>query len=181
MVVRIRFKGEDVGVQMKRNFTFFMGRMRKATLKASREIAADIERDGREDILSAGNFGQRWADGLNVDVSSRTGGIFGATIDIDHGIPYAGIFEKGGRIKGQPLLWLPLSFRSITIPPSQYPGGLFSAKSKRGIPLLFSKTDRRPVYFGISEVTIPRKFHIREIAEKHAKRFRASYFRHFRR
>lgn len=146
-----------------------------AIAATAREAAAKIKSLGDADISRAGNFGPRWRESLKVR-SRRTPK--GATITAKHTIPYADIFERGGVIHGRPLLWLPLP-SAVVDRPRLYPGGLFSAKSTAGRPLLFSRVTKQPVFVGIPQVRIPKKFHlnqiIREVAATIPAIFRTQY------
>jgi hypothetical protein len=118
-------------------------------------IASMIKVTSDADIAAAGNFG---AMGVTVEVD-------GDTIRTTLTDPRGNIFEDGGVVHGNPLLWLPLSGTDAEgIRAADYPGGLFSVNRKAGgPPLLFSVADRAPKYFGIESVTIPKKFHLAEI------------------
>lgn len=144
----------------------------QAALSASMNMAASmIKRRGDADIQAAGKFGQRWTAGLHVEVE---GGLRNMRISMYHDIDYAGIFEKGGVIKGAPMLWIPLSFSDAKgTPAGEFGGGLFSVTRKAGgAPLLFSMADKLPKYFGIESVTIPKKFHLAQIQKSVMANFR---------
>jgi hypothetical protein len=118
-------------------------------------IASMIKTASDADIRAAGNFGDM---GVTVEVDGDT---IRTTLDD----PRGNIFEDGGTIHGNPLLWLPLSGTDAEgIRAGEYPGGLFSVNRKAGgVPLLFSVADRAPKYFGIESVNIPKKFHLADI------------------
>jgi hypothetical protein len=98
-----------------------------------------------------------------------------------HTNPGAKIFEKGGVIKGKPLLWIPLSGTdAVGVRAGAY-GGLYSVNNpgqKR--PLLFSIKDKQPKYFGIEQVTMPKKFHLAEIQKSVMGNFRQLFDQAFR-
>jgi len=80
-------------------------------------------------------------------------------------------------------LWLP--FRGapgVDVWPRAYPGELFRARSKKGTPLLGDKADKQNPwrYFGLAEVTIPQKFHLRKIIADVAKELRVYYRDHMK-
>ena len=54
----------------------------------------------------------------------------------------------------------------------------------KGVPMAFDATDnardRKPLYIGIPEVTIPKKFHIVEIVKKHAARLGLAFIKEFK-
>jgi hypothetical protein len=125
---------------------------------AKNMIASMMLSEVTQDIQSAGNFGGKFLSGLSVTVE-------GDTIITKLDAPGADVFETGGTIHGNPLLWLPISGTdAVGIQASDYGDKLFSVNRKAGgPPLLFSMRDRSPKYFGIPSVEIPKKFHISEI------------------
>lgn len=128
---------------------------------AANMIASMMLQEVSADIRSAGNFGEKYLEGLSVTVEDNT---ITTTLDA----PGAAIFESGGTISGHPLLWLPISGTdAVGIPASEYGDKLFSVNRKiGGVPLLFSVRDHAPKYFGVPSVTIPKKFHIAEVQER---------------
>jgi hypothetical protein len=112
------------------------------------------------DIMSAGKFGARWINALSVGVSGTRNNM---KLSMSLDVPGADILEEGGEIQGKPLLWIPISGTDAEgVQASDYSGGLFSVQSPTGTPLLFSREDKKPKYFGISQVTIPKLFHLRD-------------------
>jgi hypothetical protein len=122
---------------------------------AKNMIASMIETESKADMASAGNFDGR---GLTVTVD-------GDTITTTLDIPGADIFETGGTIHGNPLLWIPISGTdAVGTRARDYAGGLFSVNRKAGgPPLLFSMADKSPKYFGVPSVFISKRFHLEEI------------------
>lgn len=160
-MANIRIIVSNPGPEFVKNMAGLGDRMDAAINTASNMAASMIQDSCRADIKSAGGFGSRWTDGLNVKVDPY--GASGRQLTITHDIPYADIFETGGTITGRPLLWIGLSGTDAEgVPPSEYSGGLFSIRRPSGDPLLFSISDKLPKYFGISSVTIPQKFHFAE-------------------
>jgi hypothetical protein len=136
-------------------------RINKALDASFNMLASLIKSAADADIKSAGNFGDRWTDGLHVNVEGSAPNM---RLYMTHDIPYASIFETGGTISGNPMLWIPLSGTDAAgIRASAY-GDLFSPRKQRstGRPLLFSVTDKKPRYVGVDTVTIPKKFHLTE-------------------
>ena len=154
-------------------FKFGVQRYGKKVIRASQQTARiavdEIEAEGRANIAAGGDFSsERWQRGFRARLSftSRTD----MSIRITHDVPYWVVFEEGRIIQGKPLLWIPLSFSdAVGIRASEY-GALFRVNRKSGAPLLLSKDDKQPKYFGKEQVTIPQKFHIREIIERVASR-----------
>lgn len=63
----------------------------------------------RPQIANAGRFSRRWQTGLRAKRFPERRVSMGPSVYIYHKIPYADIFEQGGEIRGNPLLWIPLS------------------------------------------------------------------------
>jgi hypothetical protein len=169
------FKGTPVSVQISRNFAESEQAMSRAINGAAQDIANEILKKGSDDIASAGNFGPRWTQGLTADVEPKGTPSLNAKITVSHSVPYFNVFQEGGTIRGSPLLWIPFSYTRLKIPPSQFRGGLFFVKNKAGLPMLFSKEDRKPKYFGVSEVALKKRFHILEIGEEAAGKAQTFY------
>jgi hypothetical protein len=153
-------------------------RFEKAFTAAANMVASMIKEQGQTDIEQAGNFGSL-ARALQV-TADGTVGRMRITMSLDD--PRASLFEKGGTIKGNPLLWIPLSGTdAVGKTASEYPGGLFSVNRKSGgRPLLFSIADKSPKYFGIESVTVPKKFHLGEIQKSVMANFRSIFDDAFR-
>jgi hypothetical protein len=151
-------------------------KVRTAAGGAAQVAAQEILSEGQADIQGApGNWGSRWPAGLKAEVTEGGGNI---RISVSHMIPYFKIFEEGGTISGKPLLWIPLIFAPDAIGKSagDLPQPLFRVYRKSGgAPLLLSTEDKQPKYVGKEEVTIPQKFHIRDIARDVAKRMKDFY------
>lgn len=158
------------GPLFEKNMGDLQYQMTEALSVAANQAAAMIEEQGRENIAGAGQFGSRWIQGLHVKAE---GALNNMRITMTHDIAYAGIFEDGGVINGNPLLWIPLSGTdAVGIRARNYGDGLFSGKSSSGLPLLFSKVDKKPKYFGIASVTIPKKFQLAQIQQNVMANFR---------
>ena len=171
---------KNAAPKFKQNLAGLGDRFQAALTAAANMAASMIEEAGRVDIANAGKFGARWTGGLHVRVE---GSLKNMRISMIHDIPFADIFETGGTIHGHPFLWIGLSGTNAEgVPPSQYSGGLFSAKYPRqtGAPLLFSINDKLPKYFGIESVTIPEKFHLNEIMQSVMGNFRKVFDEQFR-
>jgi hypothetical protein len=172
--------------KFKQNLAGLHDRFQAALTAAMNMAASLIKQEGDADIAGAGNFGGRWTTGLHVILEGAAGTTQGSMgnmrISMTHDIPYAGIFETGGIIRGNPLLWIPLSGSGADhIPASEYGGGLFSVQPRSGKhPLLFSIADKMPKYFGIEQVTIPKKFHLNEIQKSVMANFRQLFDQAFR-
>lgn len=167
MKVRTYVDEARVGALFKRSSDRLEKAGRDAIRAAAKTVADEIFTAGANDIKSAGKFGYRWIEGLHVDVSEGGGSV---RIAVTHTVPYWRVFEYGAVIHGKPLLWIPLSFADVPkgVWARDY-GPLFRVDRKSGAaPLLFSVNDRQPKYFGKESVTIPQKFHLRDIARNAA-------------
>lgn len=171
MRVRAYVDEKRVGALFRRSSDRLARAGRDAIREAAQDVADEIVRTGRMDIRHAGNFGDRWSDSLEagVDVSEGGGNV---RVNVTMGIPYWRVFEYGATIVGKPLLWIPLSFADVPSGTNARDyGPLFRVDRKSGAaPLLLSFADRQPKYFGKESVTIPQKFHLREIAERAVRR-----------
>jgi len=140
-------------------------RFEEAVTVAMNMARSFIEEVARADIANAGGrFGESWTQGLHVKLEGSGSNM---RLSMSHDKPQAGIFETGGTIQGNPLLWIPISGTDAEgVQASEY-GALFSARYPRrsGPPLLFSIADKKPRYFGTSSVTIPKLFHLQEDAD----------------
>lgn len=184
MTLRVRFRGRTVGSSLRVAFRRDYETIARAATSTLREAARIIRFRGRQNIAQAGNFGQRWTNGLIVEPSIPRGetSITGR-IEISHLIPYWLVFERGAVIRGRPLLWIPLSFarRAQRTRARDYPGRLFRVDRASGAaPLLLDYNTKEPQYFGKESVRIPKKFRIREIATQVANRMGVIYERYFR-
>jgi hypothetical protein len=100
---------------------------------------------GRASIASAG-FPTSMQNALRAVRFPRHGFSMSASVWIWHRASYANIFEEGGTIKGNPMLWLPMGIppklgRSATTPELVASKGvkLISFQSRKGTPLLGTK------------------------------------------
>jgi hypothetical protein len=167
--------GERVGPLFERKTARWGASVRTAARQTAKDAANSILLLGQGDIARAGDFGTRWTQGLHVDVSEGGGNI---RIQVSHDVPYFSVFERGKTIQGRPLLWIPLGFATDAkgVWARDFPDPLFRVDRKAGgAPLLLSTIDKKPKYFGRSSVTIPKKFHITEIARTIAKDLRSIY------
>jgi hypothetical protein len=157
--------------KFKQNLAGLHDRFEKAFTAAMNMAAAMIKQQSDADIAGAGNFGSKWTNSLKVEVVNRNR--ITSTLDMEG----ASIFAKGGIIKGNPMLWIPISgTNAVGTQAKNYPGGLFSVNRKAGgAPLLFSIADKTPKYFGIESVTIPKKFHLGEIQKSVMANFRSIF------
>jgi hypothetical protein len=156
--------------------------VRDAMREAAHETADFMQAAVAEDIESAGNFGERWVEAFHADVHETQRTVWIETDYVPEGPPvtYWKVFEYGATIepKNAEYLWLPFAGAGGTdVWPSAYSGELFFTHSKKGTPLLGDRETKEWKYFGLEEVTIPKKFHITEIVREEAQRTAAAFER----
>ena len=81
--------------------------MAAAAQGAIAAAGAIVKAEGRADIAAAG-LGAGFVKALRVDIYPQGRNSLNATAHIYHKIPYAGVFEEGATVRGQPRLWLAL-------------------------------------------------------------------------
>lgn len=157
----------------------------EAAVAALRETAANAVQEGRRNIAGAGpNFGPKWQSGLQfLTKDAKEGDLpsLQAKAIIFHRFGIAGVFEHGATIQGKPLLWIPTTRGG---PPPRKSGKRLTSATVRGTPMLFDANDRdrkrKPLYIGVPQVRIPKKFNITEIVKEHVARIAAVFIKHFK-
>lgn len=131
-----------------------------ATQAATQQAATEIEFQGRENIRAAGSSATL-QDGFHTEVTNQI-------INVKHDAPFWLQFEEGRVIQGRPLLWIPLSFATEAqgIKARNFPQPLFRLDRPGKAPLLLTKADRKPMYFGKSTITITKKWNLRGIVRQ---------------
>jgi hypothetical protein len=157
----------------------------KAAQAAAQHCATDMVEQGKQDMKSAGNFGsERWQAGLHAYVSYS--GRAEINIRFTHEVKYWRVFEYGAIIRGKPMLWIPLQFATDAkgLRARDYPKQLFRVERAGKAPLLMTPGGKgQPAeakYFGKEEVTIPKKFHLREVAKTASRNLPQYYKEAFR-
>lgn len=180
MPIRITIGNEQLGPRFQHAMVRQAERVRETVRASALEAKTQIEKRGRADIAKAGNFGSRWIDGFNARVGQGGGH---TRITVTHAVPYWTVFQTGKVIHGKPLLWIPLSFATdaLRLRARDYPAPLFRVDREGRAPLLLTVHGGEPKYFGKESVTIPKKFHLKEIARDVARSMKDIYRRHFRR
>lgn len=158
----------------------------KAATAAMRDVVDEAVSGARANIAAAG-FGSRWQKGMQGVVFPKKGDSLRPVGLIFNKLNFAGIFETGGAIKGKPLLWLPIE---ATVGKRMTPkkfiaqgGKLRSVKNAKGRPLLVAKNisgKSVPVFFGISTVSLRKRFNIVPIIRRAASRLGEFYFQHLK-
>lgn len=175
MSFRLDITTSAAGLTLKKNMEGEAANIQQAMKTAANMAATMMKTRGDADIRSGGAFGDRWTNGLHVEVQG-TEAVNNMRISMYHDIAYAGIFETGGTIYGNPLLWIPLSGTdAVGIQAKDYPGELFSAQSSRGTPLLFAAGTGEPRYFAVPSVVVKKKWHLREIQISVMKEFKTFF------
>lgn len=151
----------------------------EAAHEAGVATAVETTNAGRQDIASAGRFGSAWTQAFNSASKDIKGGCLVTTTM--RGRRWR-MFEEGRVVQGHPLLWIPFSKSdAVGKKAASYPGGLVQVTSRGGLPLLISRRDHQPKYFGKTSITIPQKFHLTEISKaigaKIGEKFAAAYRR----
>jgi len=176
--VRLNLAGNRVGPQLERNAVKWKARVNAAARGASEDVVAYVVPKAQADIKSAGKFGSRWVQGFTGKITEGGGHIkVSFSMPSDSPMRHWRVFEFGAIIRGRPLLWIPLSFAKDAqgINARDYPGKLFRVDRKAGAPLLLGGNPATPKYFGKAQVTIPKKFHLRDIIKEGAKQLKLFY------
>ena len=135
----------------------------KSLTTAMRMAAAFAIEEATKDMVQAGL--ERWTNALHIEGSDESAGALGDMrlfLCLDQP---AAVYETGGEIHGNPLLWIPISGTDAAGIKASAFGGLASSKYPRangGRPLLFSIADRQPKYFGIESVTVGKRLHLED-------------------
>jgi hypothetical protein len=169
-----RIKITNPGPQFKDQMNAIAERLIKTIDRAMHMIQSMIKTAADADISSAGSFGPSWTDGLHVNLEGAAPNM---RLYMTHDNPHASIFETGGTISGNPLLWIPLKGTdAVGLRAAAFPGGVRGGRGQRGgRPLLFSVTDHKPKYVGVGSVTIPKKFHLEDDVNNVMSNFRSVF------
>jgi hypothetical protein len=179
MAGRIRVTLDGVGKlgpQLRNRATLFNDKRSAAVRSAAEQAKIEIETLGREDIKAGGNFGSpRWQQGFQATVAGQSEDL---KITVTHDVPYWKVFEFGATIKGNPLLWIPISGSQAAergVRARDFGQPLFRVNRKKGgAPLLMSEGGKAQ-YFGKESVRIPKKWHLRQIIRDVARQMNEFY------
>jgi hypothetical protein len=150
-MVKVVFQGESAVAQLSRSLKRLSDDMGKRVRATMNDAADEILQRGREDMGQAGKFGSRWEQALTAEFESDDPKRVVLTIKM--GIPYWTVFQEGKTILGKPLLYF-----------------------KPGVPILNRKgQETNPDVISVHQVTIPKKFHLVEIARDVAGKVGALY------
>lgn len=171
----------------------------KAATATIREVGEIAKRNGRASIAASG-LSRKWQNALRVNIYPPQADSMRPAAFIYHKIRYAGVFEDGAVIGGQPLLWLPLPGvpirRGRPMTAAQYArsvGPLVSVQRPGRPPLLYAKpragrrgrraaagAERKPLYVGLTSVAIAKRFDIKGAAQKAAAQLPQLYAKNLR-
>lgn len=175
MTIRFVYEnGDKLGRQFSNGVTRFGERAILAAQAAATKAANEIETEGRANIAAGGNFSSaRWQEGFHAKLSFTSRNDM--RIRITHDVSYWVVFEEGRVIHGKPLLWIPLPFASaaLGVRARDFPEPLFRVDRAGKAPLLLSKAG--PQYFGKAQVTIPKKWHLRDIVKQVSRKINQYY------
>lgn len=126
--------------------------------------AGNILKFNARAAIAAGGFSKRWQNALRVNVYPLRGTSINPAIFLYHKIQYAGVFETGAKIRGKPLLWLPLKNAPKKIGRKKFTPrnlsaegvSLVSFRSSSGQPLLGAKVGIKGRRSKISQAAIKR-------------------------
>jgi hypothetical protein len=148
-------------------------RISTAAWLALQDVGKQVDLLGRV-AIKRGGFGPKWQSAWKSKVYPSNKPSIDAAIYTRHKVPYAGIFETGGTVKGNPLMWIPT--RNVPV---------LGGRLRKMTPARFAKTigplsgprrtsgsNRTPVLFGAipgSKKRVPMFIGVRSVFQK--KRF----------
>src|SRR4051812_16094198 len=109
VALRLNYQGDVAGKALVRSTSRAGDKVRKAARGTAKTAADHILTKGKADIAGAG-FSGRWLEGLKTVITEGGGHI---KLTVSHSEPGFNLHEKGGIIRGKPLLWIPLSYTGI--------------------------------------------------------------------
>jgi hypothetical protein len=178
MELRVQWENEaEVLNKIKKNMDELGNKVRDAMREAACETRDFIAFRGAEDIQEAGNFGDRWVDAWKVEVeeTQRTFRVTARMEADDEPVVFWPVFEYGKTIEAKNpsgLMWIPFSGGvfgatggGADVWPRVYGGKLFRKGN-----VLYDESDKQARYLGVPSVTIPKKFHLHEIAQDEAQK-----------
>lgn len=171
--------GDKLGKKFETRIRRYNEKQIKAVQATARQIKDEVEYAGRADMRAGGDFGSsRWQEGLNVALSYESRSDI--RLRLTHRVKYWKVFEYGATILGKPMLWIPLDFgNAFGVRARDYPLPLFKVEREGKAPLLVDPQNG-PQYFGKESVTIPKKWHLRQIFKRISSNAAAYYRTHMR-
>lgn len=98
--VRGEFKKELMALQKP------IARASTATVK---EVGDTVVKPGMRAAIARAGFSTKWQNAARVNYYPKSGTSINAMMWAYHKIGYAGVFEDGAKIAGDPLLWIPIA------------------------------------------------------------------------
>jgi hypothetical protein len=152
-------------------------KIRAAEAAAVQDAAKLAVKEGQANVAAAGFSLRRQKGKVKYLFYSNVGSDPAAIIYFP--MPFAYVFEKGVRIKGRPLLWLPIekNLPAGIHSPSQYGKKLVSVNVAGKPPLLFDATNRLlgPLFFGTKSATIKKRLNLKAIFARAQERMKEFY------
>lgn len=175
-MVKVTYDGK--GPQIASNMEQYGQQVVDACRAACNDAAKTIEVRGRADIASGGNFGGRWQQAFRSQVHEKKNE-FEIVTTMGNGPPVSfwKVFEYGANISAKNpsgRMWIPFQ-KGNTTWPRDYSGKLFRVGN-----VLFDAQSRTPMYLGTPSVTIPQKWHLREIIKQVSRELGQFYSAHMR-
>jgi len=169
MAMRLSMRG-DPAEQFRRDLDKYRRNIEEALARTARKVAAEIKTEIFKDIQSSGNFGKPWKSAVKVETAIKPGR---AVITIRSSSSPLGqaakLFEHGGDVHGQPLLWIPLNDRQSLRKAIVAAGGAVYVQSRAGKHLLIGRDTHRPIAIGVESITQQKRFHIHDVVERVAR------------
>jgi hypothetical protein len=174
MSIRIKLGQRRVGDRFQSNYRDTGRVLSSVSKQTAQEGARRIKTKGDADIRAGGNFGARWTNSFQAEV---TGSRQSWIIRVFSTISYFLIHEYGGTIMGKPLLWIPLPWNKTKKRARDFGQPLFRVDREGKNPLLMVKRGKKAeaMYVGVKSVKLKRRFHIRRIIQETARQMPAIY------
>lgn len=173
--IEIRLAG-DWGEQLRRNLDKAHEVMKKAVSATAKETAKELRSAIFEDIQSSGDFGKPWKSSVKVESAIGDGE---ATITVRYSSSKLGqaakLFETGGTVHGDPLLWIPLNDRQSLRKAIVRAGGAVYVHGRDGGHYLIGRKTRKVIAIGAEQINQHKRFHIQEAVRRVADRVPAIY------
>ncbi|QDW39006.1 hypothetical protein FFI89_018755 [Bradyrhizobium sp. KBS0727] len=177
-MANFRFKSGD----FKKALSSDLDKMAIAATAAMAETANAAKTAGRASIAQAG-FSAKWQNALRANLYPSSGNSLSPAALIFDRIGYSEIFQTGGDIAGHPLLWLPIEANlpgsATKWTPARYAqsvGPLLSVNLPGRRPMLFAAKKRGPPLFvGVDQVTLRKRFNVDEAVASEAAKLPARY------
>ena len=171
--LRLTLEGDKVGEKLTRNMKIVSARV-SAAMRETAIITRDtVVEEAQADIKSQGSFGQRWVTGFTGKITQGGGNY---KVSFSHALRFFPIHMRGGLIRGNPLLWIPLSWSGARgVYARNYPGKLFRIDRHSRPPLLLDVSTGQPKYVGLREVRMKKRFRTIEIVQETSKKMKDIY------